>query len=122
MTTSALTVTLPELYNPQTGRLDARRIAQYLDVPLARLAQAIGSRYQTLHKTSDAPAIQARLFVIKRALDILAQMLGERRMVLAWLNTPHPDLGMTPPLAVMLDGRAGVVEAMLAAAAIGLPT
>lgn len=120
--TTTFSVTLPELNDPATGRLDARRIAEYLGVPLSHLAAALGQRYQSLHKTPAAPSVQAGLRPIKASLDILAQVIDDPATIRAWLNSPHPDLGMRVPLQVMLEGHAGAVETILANAIEGIPS
>ena len=55
------TVGLEELHDPESGRLDARRIAEYLDIPLRALADALGKKYTTVHKTPAAPSLQPDL-------------------------------------------------------------
>jgi hypothetical protein len=122
MAIGVLTVSLPELYSPDSGRLDAQRIADYLNIPLAQLAGALGKRYQTLYKTPAGASVQEKLFPIKRSLDILSDVIGDRATVLAWLNSPHQDLGMRTPLQVILEGRADAVEGMLTNAVAGLPS
>ena len=96
---------LVELHDPRTGRIDAQRVSDYLNVPLTRLARALGMNYTTVHKTPAAPSIQGPLAPIKRSLEILENMLGERATVLAWLNSPNPDLGMRTPIEVILEGQ-----------------
>lgn len=120
--TSALRVDLPELHNPESGRLDAQRIADYLSVPLAQLARATGKKYQSLYKTPDAPGVQRALFPIKHSLDILTAVIQDRATVLAWLNSSHPDLGGRTALQVILEGHADAVEGMLEDAMAGMPT
>jgi hypothetical protein len=113
---------LPELHNAKSGRLDALRIAAYLDVPLTQLATALGRKYQALHKTPDAPGVQPALAPIKTSLVILHDVLGDRSAVLAWLNSPHPNLEMRAPLALILAGQVERVMAMLVRAATGIPS
>ena len=120
--TTVFSVTLPELSDPATGRLDADRIAEYLGVPLSQLASALGKRYQTLHKTPAAPSVQDGLRPIKASLDILAQVIGDQTTIRIWLNSPHPDLGLRTPLRVILEGHAGAVETILANAVEGIPS
>lgn len=114
-------VTLPQLHDPETGRLDAGRIAEYLKIPLKELSEALGRNYSTIHKTPAAPALQPVLRPIKRSLEILEQLLVDRAAVLAWLKSPHADLGRRTPLEVILEGRAQVVEDMLEDALEGMP-
>jgi len=122
MTTDTLAVVLRELHDPETGRLDARRIAEYLNIPLSQLASALGRKYQALYKTPAAPSVQAGLTPIKASLDILVQTIGDRPTILAWLHSPHPDLGMRTPMQVILDGHADAVEGRLRNAVWGIPS
>jgi hypothetical protein len=119
--TPVITVKLPELYDPETGALDAQTMAEYLVIPLTRLAPALGRKYSTVHK-SPAAALQPALFSFKRSLDMLADVFGERSMILAWLKSPLPDLDNRPPFDVMLDGYADAVEGMPANALAGIPS
>jgi hypothetical protein len=122
MVTDTLKVTLPELHNTETGRLDARRIAAYLNVPLSQVAAALGKKYQTVYKTPDAVGLQAELLPIKASLEILTYLIGDRSTVLAWLNSPHPDLGMRTAISLILDGHADAVRGMLSNALAGIPS
>lgn len=114
-------VPLLSLHNPDSGRLDAHRMAEYLGVPLTQLAAAISRPYPALYKTPDSPAAQEALWTIKRALTILAELTGENDAAIrAWLNTPHPDLGGMHPLQAILAGHAAEIEGMLAGAIAGI--
>ena len=115
-------VSLQELHDPETGRLDASQFAEYLKIPLKQLTQALGKSYGAVHKTPSAPDLQPRLRSLKRSLEILEQVFPSRATVLAWLNNPHPDLGRRTPLEVILQGYPDAVEDMLEAALIGLPS
>ena len=115
-------ITLQELHDPATGRLDASLVAEYLKVPLRQLASALGKGYSAVHKTPSAPALQPALRSIKRSLEILEQVLVDRPGVLAWLNSPHPDLGRRTPIDVILEGYPETVEDMLEAALLGIPS
>lgn len=115
-------LSLQELHDPETGRLDAARFAEYLKIPLKQLASAVGKDYGAVHKTPTSPALQPALRSIKRSLEILEQVFVDRPAVLAWLNSPHADLGRRTPLEVILQGHSDAVEDMLEAALTGLPS
>jgi hypothetical protein len=114
-------VLLSELHDPDTGRLDAMKVATYLKIPLKQLSGALGKNYSTVHKTPSAPTLQPALQSIKRSLEILEKVFEDRSVVLAWLNNPHPDLGRRTPMGVILAGRSRVVEDMLEGALMGIP-
>ncbi len=116
------TVHLKDLHDPRTGRLDAGRIAAYLDIPLKKLAEALDKKYTSVHKTPAAPSLQPGLQRIKRILEILEDVLGDRGSVLAWWHSRHPDLGDRTPLDLLLEGHAGAIADMLEAALTGTPS
>ena len=117
---AAIEVPLSNLHST-TGQLDAVAIADYLSIPLAKLAAALGVNYTTLHKTPDSAAVQPSLAMAKRILVILSNMLGKRETVLAWLNSPHLDLGNRAPIQVILEGHISAVLAVLENALAGVP-
>lgn len=115
-------VSLQDLHDPESGRLDARRIASYLDIPLKSLAAALRRKYSTVHKTPAAPSLQGDLRPIKRSLEILEDVMGDRSAVLAWWHTPHPDLNRRAPMDVLLEGYGGAIADMLESALAGTPS
>ena len=110
----------PSLHDPRTHRIDARRLAAYLDVPLRALARAVGKDYKAVFKSPASAPLQPRLAPIHRTVVALDRALGSRRDALAWLNCPHGELRGEPPLSLLLAGKAeavaDLVEATLAAA------
>jgi CheY-like chemotaxis protein len=115
-------VILQELHDPGTGRISADKVAEYLAVPLKQLAEAIGVKYSTVHKTPAAEPLQGGLIPIKRSLEILQELIRNPVGVRAWLNTPHPDLGMRTPLRVILEGNAEALRTILENALEGIPS
>jgi uncharacterized protein (DUF2384 family) len=120
--TASPVVILEELHNPDTGRIDAARVAEYLSVPVSRIASALDAGYRAVHKTPDAASLQDRLAPVKRTLELVSQVTRDRREALAWLNNPHPDLGNETPLRVLLRGHADAVVTLLENALAGLPS
>lgn len=121
-TATMLPVPLTELHDPVSGRIDARRVADFLAVALPQVAAALGASYATVHKTPDALKLQKGLGPIKRSLALISQVTRNRREARAWLNSPHPDLGEKTPLDVMLGGHADAVVTLLENAIEGLPS
>lgn len=113
---------LPELHDPRSGRLDAKRLAKYLEVPVSTLAAALGKKTAAVHKSPDAASLQGGMAPLARALSILSERLGPAREVRAWLNHPHPDLGDRTPMSVVLSGKSEVLADMLRAAVAGQPS
>lgn len=113
---------LPDLHDPSTGRLDSKRIASYLRIPLSSLAGAIGKSVAAVHKSPAAVSLQGACAPTARSLAILSRLLGSRDSVLAWLNSPHPDLGRHTPLDLILAGKGIAVTEMLEAVLAGQPS
>jgi DNA-binding response OmpR family regulator len=113
---------LPELHNPETGRLDASRIASYLGTPLSNFAKFSQASVAGLHKSPASVSVQPHLAPIARSLAILTQLLTTKENVLAWMNSPHPDLGSETPIHVILEGKAQVVADLLESALAGQPS
>ena len=113
---------LPELHDPQTGRIAADKIAEHMAVPLKQLAQAVGANYTAVHKTPAADSLQSALLPVKRSLEILHELLGDPAAERAWLNSPHPDLGMRTPLQVILEGNGRALWTILENALEGIPS
>src|SRR6266516_2637279 len=51
-----------------------------------------------------------------------AFLLSSKESVLAWMNSPHQDLGGETPLTLILQGKAQVVADLLEAALAGQPS
>ncbi|MCX5731325.1 MAG: DUF2384 domain-containing protein, partial [Deltaproteobacteria bacterium] len=97
------------LHDPESGRIDARRLASYLDVPLSALSRAIGKPYKAVFKSSASGVLQARLAPLHRLVVALHRVFGERSRVLVWLNSPNAELGGAAPNGLVMEGRAEVV-------------
>jgi len=114
-------VTLAELHDEATGRIDAHRVATYMGVPLARLAEALQLNYKAIHRNPSAEAAQAALKPVKRSLEILHEFFLKPETARPWLNTPHPDLDGRTALALILANNSNAVLRILESAAAGVP-
>jgi hypothetical protein len=113
---------LTDLHEPETGRLDARRIAAYLHISLSSLAAITGGSVAAIHKAPAANSLQQTLAPIAQTISVLTEVLRSKQHVLAWLNSPHPDLANQTPLQLILGGHAAVVADLVAAALAGQPS
>lgn len=118
---TSMRLVLPELHDEDTGRVDAQKVADYVGVPLKRLAEGLSLTYKTVHRNPSAQALQGALQPVKRSLDILADFFGPPARVRAWLNTPHPDLDGRTALETILENRAEAVCTILENALAGVP-
>lgn len=101
----------PALFNTQTGRLDASRIAREFNVPVATIAEAIGRKAPGVRKSPDASSLQAelrRLYRIWVALvDIYA---GDKTNARIFLNAPHRSLENHAPIEFIQNGDLAPLE------------
>lgn len=116
----SLRVILPELHS-SNGRIDAKNLASFLGIRLAKLCSGLELTYGTVHKNPDSEAIQPALRPVKRILEILYDYFRAPEVIRAWLNSVHPDLGMSP-LDAILANKAEAVETMLENAIAGIPS
>lgn len=111
-----------DLHDPNSGRLDARRIAAYLRISLSSLAAATDRSVAAIHKAPAADSLQLPLAPVARTISMLSEILQSEECVRTWLHSPHPDLANQIPMRLILAGRAGAVADMLAAALAGQPS
>jgi hypothetical protein len=111
-----------ELHDPANGRIDAKRLASYLDVRLTAVARAIGKDYKAIFKSPSSAALQPLLSPIHRLVVALHRVYGDRAQVLAWLNTANPELGGARPMELVLDGRATMATDVVEATLAGVPS
>ena len=113
--------TAPELHNPHSGRLDAKRIADFFGLAPARLAKILGRSPQALHKTPDAESLQKPLAVFARIATSLLSAFEGKEQARIWLNSPHPDLDETRPIELVEKKKPFVVAELLEDALLGHP-
>jgi hypothetical protein len=116
-----LRVPLPDVRNERSGRIDARRAADYLGISLRQLTGALQIPYARVHKTPDAVGLQPLIAPMIRVLELADAAFGNREAVLMWMNRPLHELENDSPLAVMLAGEAGAVETLLENVRSGIP-
>lgn len=105
--------TLKALHDPDTGRIDAVRVARYLNESLAFMATALRRNYSTVAKTPAAVPLQERLHDFKRIIEVLDHVLGGSEGMRIWMNTPHPDLDGQTPRNVIASGNVAAVRRMI---------
>jgi len=114
-------LTLPELHDEATGRIDARKVADYMGVPLKRLAEGLQLNYKAVHRSPTAEALQPSIKPVKRSLEILHEFFHKPETVRAWLNTPQPDLDGDTALDMILAVNVTAVLRILENVAAGVP-
>ena len=113
---------MPELHSPESGRLDAVRMAEWFGISVKKFAGLLDRAYATVHKTPDAVSLQEKLIVFLRIASALSRLAGSRNGARVWLNTPNPDLEENQtPLATMEMGEAEIIAELLEDALVGQP-
>jgi hypothetical protein len=109
-----------DLHNPQTGRLDIRRVAEAFDLTVSELARSIGIAPKTALRTPDSETIHRALLpfeIIARARTVLK----DRESFLRWLNRPLASIGNAAPKSLLLEGKAKELAGVVNAALLGQP-
>jgi len=91
---------LPEVHDPATGRIDAKRLAAALGVKQAELARALNVDRRVLGNKPTLPMFQKRAAMLERSLAILIDYLGNVETARAWFQTPNPNLEDRTPWEV----------------------
>jgi hypothetical protein len=120
----AFALAAPELQD-ESGRLDARRVADFLDVPLKSLVTGLADErtYKAVFKTPNGTTAQT---ILQPVFNIIATLQrgfgGDRSSVLRWLRTSRAELRDQAPLDVMLKpGQIRAVSALVSQAWLGIP-
>jgi len=110
-TAQTIRVPAPELFNPQTGRLDATRIARELHVPVTTIAVAIGRKAPGVRKHPDASSLQSELRRIYRIWVTLVELFaGNKAVARQFLNAPNRALERRAPIEFIETGDLGPLE------------
>ncbi len=91
---------VPEVHDPDTGRINAKRLARVLGVKQAELARVLKIDRRALGKNPTSPKLQKRAAILERTLAILIDYLGNVEVARAWLQTANPALGGHTPWEV----------------------
>lgn len=101
---------VPEIFNPESGRVDGMRVAEFLHLQARDVGEIVGCSAAELRRAPDAPPWQEAL---EKVAVIVAGLLdatgGDKRSVLIWLNAPHPMLDDDSPLDLMRGDEIDVV-------------
>ncbi|MBC7528167.1 MAG: DUF2384 domain-containing protein [Chthonomonadaceae bacterium] len=113
---------VPELHEQQSGRLNAKLIADFFGVSLSYVAQALGKSLSAVHKTPSSPRLQTGLFVFERIAVALLRLAGSKENARQWLNLPDPQFSDKAPLAVLREGNGSLVAERLDDILLGHPS
>jgi hypothetical protein len=93
-------------HDPESGRLDGKRIAELFGIPLQAVARAVGVTPSALSKRPTSRAAQKGLRELTFIWRTLMNVFGLEAKAKAWLHAPQQDLGDEPPLALLARGSA----------------
>ena len=114
-------LSVPELLNPITGRIDAQRVARFLRTSVEAVAAMVDRRPEEVLAEPDGEMLQEELGVVAAVIGGLLELLGgDEEQVLLWLSSPHPQLDGDPPIAVM-QGELAAVAVLVEHVASGAP-
>ena len=104
---------VPDLHNPDSGRLDAKRVSDTFGITLSRLSRVLGRNLSTVSKTPDAEALQDRLVAFERIATALQQLGWSLDRIRIWTKTPAPLSDGRTPGDLISEGLAVVLAQRL---------
>jgi len=120
--THTFLATEPALFNPETGRLDAARIARELNVPVGMIAEAIGRKAPGVRKHPDASSLQVELRRIYRIWVALVDLYaGDKTHSRIFLNAPNRYLENRAPIEFIENGDLAPLELFVDAMSVRQP-
>jgi uncharacterized protein (DUF2384 family) len=112
----------PALFNPESGRLDAARIAREIHLPVATIAEAIGKKAPSVRKHPDASSLQPELRRVYRIwVAIVDLYAGNKESARIFLNAPNQHLDKQAPIEFIENGELGPLEALVDAMSVRQP-
>jgi len=93
-------------HDPESGRLDGKRIADLFGIPLSTVARAVGVTPSALSRRPTATSAQDGLRELTFVWRSLMNVFRVAAKAKAWLHAPRVDLGGEPALALLTKGRA----------------
>ncbi|HUQ91521.1 MAG TPA: MbcA/ParS/Xre antitoxin family protein [Bryobacteraceae bacterium] len=110
----ASVLTETELFNPETGRLDAACIAKEFGLPVSTIARSIGRKAPGVRKHPDSPGLQNGLRRLYRIWATALELYGNNRTnARIFLNAPNRHLQNEAPVDFIASGELQVVESLL---------
>jgi hypothetical protein len=104
----------PALFNPQSGRLDAARIAREIHLPVAIIAEAIGKKAPSVRKHPDASSLQPELRRVYRIwVSIVELYAGNKKKARIFLNAPNQHLDGRAPIEFIEKADLSPLEALV---------
>ncbi len=104
----------PALFNPESGRLDAARIARAIHLPVSSISKAIGRKAGSVRKHPDAISLQPDLRRVYRIWVAIVELCGgDQKSARIFLNAPSRHLENRAPVKFIEQGDLAPLEALL---------
>ena len=113
--------------NPESQRLDAKKVAEYFDLSLRKVARVLGKSHATIDKTPDSKNLQGALQPFEAILRGRILVNNNDALFRQWLNTANEEMpeedGKRPtPMEIIRMGHPEVVAGLVDEALTGEPT
>jgi uncharacterized protein (DUF2384 family) len=106
----------PALFNPQSGRLDASRIASDVQLPVSTIAVAIGKKAPSVRKHPDASSLQPELRRLYRIWVAIVELYSaNKKSARIFLNAPNKHLENRAPVEFIETGDLKPLESLVEA-------
>lgn len=105
-----------------SGRLDAKLIADMFGLSIPVLAGIIKAGEQALYKTPDSMSVQPKLIDFERIAWGLLKLTGSVKGLRIWLNAPNQELDKELPIDYIKEGHVEDIAAMVEDALLGHPS
>src|ERR1700733_9656286 len=106
----------PALFKPQSGRLDAARIAGEIQLPVSTIAEAIGKKAPSVRKNPHASSLQPELRRVYRIWVAIVELYaGNKKSARIFLNAPNKHLENQAPVELIEGGDLKPLEALVEA-------
>jgi len=112
---------LTELRNEESGRLDAKKIANVFGMTLSDVCRSIGKSLQSVHRTPDSKALQLELFSYERIASAISHISNSDNALKVWLNSPNDAFPGKLPVELITNGRAEMLSDLLEDVLLGHP-
>jgi CheY-like chemotaxis protein len=105
-----------------SGRLNAKLVAEMFGLSIPVLASIIKAGEQALYKTPDSMAVQSKLIDFERIAWGLLKLTGSVKGLRIWLNAPNPELDKELPIDYIKEGHVEDIAAMVEDVLLGHPS
>jgi uncharacterized protein (DUF2384 family) len=110
---------LTDLFNPDTGRLDAKLIAEELNMPVSLIAAAIGRKPAGVRKNPDGESLQAELRRLYRIWATLLELYaGNAAHARIFFHAPNRLLENRAPIEFIEKGDLAPLEILIDAMSV----